>query len=267
MSAASTAFTGSMPAAYQDGLVPVLFEPYAPLVADRVAAGAPRRVLEISAGTGVLTRALAQRLPDADVVATDLSPAMVELGAALSPAPRVRWQQADALHLPLPDGDVDAVTSQFGLMFVPDRVAAHREAARVLAPGGRLVVAVWTGLAGNGLADAVDTALRARWPGTASTFAGRVPHGYGDPDVVAADATAAGLREVEVETVALVSRARSAAGVVRAFLTGTPVGLEVLARDGDLEGAAADVTAEVVRRFGDDPVEAPMTALLLTATR
>ncbi|SDG99820.1 class I SAM-dependent methyltransferase [Klenkia brasiliensis] len=267
MSHAATSFHGSMPAAYEDGLVPVLFEPYAAVVADRVAASGPRRVLEVSAGTGVLTRALAARLPGADVLATDLSPAMVELAARISARPGVRWQQADALALPAGDCTVDVVTSQFGLMFVPDPVAAHREARRVLVDGGRLVVAVWGHLAGNGLAAALDAALRARWPDATTTFVGRTPHGYGDPDRVAADATAAGFRDVQVETVALVSRAPSASGVVRAFLAGTPLGIEVLEREGSTEGAAADLVAEVARRFGDHPVEAPMTALLLTATR
>jgi SAM-dependent methyltransferase len=256
-----------MPAAYEDGLVPVLFEPYAAVVADRVAASRPGRVLEVSAGTGALTRALAARLSGADVLATDLSPAMLELAARISTPAGVRWEQADALALPAGDGTVDVVTSQFGLMFVPDRVAAHREARRVLVEGGRLVVAIWSDVAGNGLAAAVETVLRARWPDAGPTFLARIPHGYGDPDRVAADATAAGFRDVQVEAVQLTSRARSAAAVVRAFLAGTPVGLEVLEREGSTDGVAADLVAEVVRRFGDHPVEAPMSALLLTATR
>lgn len=267
MSESVTSFHGSMPAAYEDGLVPVLFEPYAAVVADRVAALGPRRLLEVSAGTGVLTRAVAARLPGAEVVATDLSPAMLEVAAGISTPPGVRWQQADALALPAGDGSVDVVTSQFGLMFVPDRVAAHREARRVLVDGGHLVVAVWSDLEGNGLAAAIDAVLRARWPGTTSTFVGRIPHGYGDPDRVAADATTAGFRDVQVEPVSLVSRAGSAAAVVHAFLAGTPVGLEVLEREGRTDAVAADLVAEITRRYGDDPVEAPMSALLLTATR
>ena len=56
-------FAGSIPQLYETGMVPLIFEPYAADLARRVAARSPRRVLEIAAGTGVVTRALASALP------------------------------------------------------------------------------------------------------------------------------------------------------------------------------------------------------------
>ena len=72
------AFTGSIPELYERHLVPLIFEPYARDLAERIAAKDPMHVLEIAAGTGVVTRALASRLPTTRIVATDLNAPMLE---------------------------------------------------------------------------------------------------------------------------------------------------------------------------------------------
>jgi len=72
------AFTGSIPALYERYMVPLLFEPYAEDLAARAKALAPRRLLEIAAGTGVVTRALAAALPATAITATDLNEAMLD---------------------------------------------------------------------------------------------------------------------------------------------------------------------------------------------
>src|SRR5512144_2226001 len=131
------AFSGSIPELYEDYLVPLIFEPYASDLADRVASVAPRRVLEIAAGTGVVTRHLARTLPAAaTIVATDLNPPMLDMAAKRGVARAVEWRQADAMKLPFEDATFDAVVCQFAVMFFPDRAAAFAEARRVLRPGG-----------------------------------------------------------------------------------------------------------------------------------
>jgi demethylmenaquinone methyltransferase/2-methoxy-6-polyprenyl-1,4-benzoquinol methylase len=96
--------------------------------------GPGRRVLDVAAGTGVSTRALAQT--GAWAVASDFSLGM--LRASRTPAlPRVA---GDALHLPFADASFDALTISFGLRNVVDPRAALREFARVVRPGGQLLV-------------------------------------------------------------------------------------------------------------------------------
>ena len=74
MTASDKVFAGSVPEMYERHLVPLIFEPYAEHLAERLARIDPRHVLETAAGTGVLTRALAARLPpEARLVATDLN--------------------------------------------------------------------------------------------------------------------------------------------------------------------------------------------------
>jgi ubiquinone/menaquinone biosynthesis C-methylase UbiE len=130
-------FAGSIPELYHRHLGPVIFEPYALSIAGRARALAPRRVLELAAGTGIATRALAACLPEAEIVATDLNQPMLDFAAMKMTSPRVLFRQADAQALPFDDDRFDIVVCQFGVMFFPDRIRAFQECERVLKPGGR----------------------------------------------------------------------------------------------------------------------------------
>ena len=123
----------TMPEIYDRCLGPVLFRPYAQHLARRAAASAPRDVLELAAGTGIVTRELLRQLPGAAVTATDLNPAMVSWGAAH--APGATWLAADAQHLDFADATFDLVVCQFGVMFFPDRPACLRRGGTGPAPG------------------------------------------------------------------------------------------------------------------------------------
>ena len=110
----------------------------------RVAPSPPRRILDLATGTADFALAAARRCPDARVTGVDLTPAMLEVGrrkaAAAGLAARVALEEGDACALACADGSVDAVTCAFGFRNFPDRAAALREAARVLAPDGHLLV-------------------------------------------------------------------------------------------------------------------------------
>ena len=86
MSATDKLFTGSIPEAYDRFLVPLIFEPYARDLAERLADVKPPDLLETAAGTGVLTRAITSRLASGTrLVATDLNQPMLDLGPRDSP--------------------------------------------------------------------------------------------------------------------------------------------------------------------------------------
>src|SRR5271154_5747963 len=112
-------FAGSIPALYDRHLGPFIFEPYAADLADRLGRGTARHILETAAGSGIVTRAGASRLPDATIVATDLNQPMLDYAATKTTARNVVWRQADALALPFGDASFDAVICQFGAMFFP----------------------------------------------------------------------------------------------------------------------------------------------------
>lgn len=145
MTAETARFVGDIPAQYARGLGPVIFEDYAADIARRTAVNAPRAVLETAAGTGIVTRKLRDALgADALLTATDLNEPMLDVARQKFRAgEQVTFQAVDAMALPFPDNAYDAIVCQFGLMFFPDKDAAHREARRVLKEGGRYLFSVW----------------------------------------------------------------------------------------------------------------------------
>ena len=191
-------FDGSIPALYETHLVPLIFEPYAADLANRLASRPITSVLELAAGTGVLTRALASVLPErVSVVATDLNQPMLDHAARLGTARPVEWRQADAMQLPFPDASFDAIACQFGVMFFPDKAKAFAETRRVLKPRGVFMFNVWDRIEDNEFADTITTALESLYPDDPPRFLARTPHGYHDPAAIERDlAGLSSLREV-----------------------------------------------------------------------
>lgn len=260
-----TSWVDSMPAVYDRALGPALFAPFAAYLAESVVTLAPRRVLELAAGTGIATAELVAALPGAEVVATDLNPAMVACGAANVPG--ATWRPADAMALDdEADGSFDAVVCQFGVMFFPDKPAAFAEAARVLAPGGTLLAAVWDVVEDSPFPAALVSAITAALPVDPPDFVARIPHGYHDPDRIEADLRAGGLEPVSVERVVLRGTAPSAAVLADGFCRGTPLRFALQER-GDLAALTAAVSAEMTVRLGEGPVEGDLAAIVVTARK
>ena len=263
-------FAGSIPQRYERDLVPLIFQSYAQHLAQELAPYAPSQVLEVAAGTGVVTRELARTLPrDTRIVATDLNQPMLDEAAARGTIRPVQWRLADAMQLPFEDASFDAVVCQFGVMFFPDKPRAFAEARRVLRPGGLLLFNVWDAIEHNEFADAVTQALAQVLPDDPPRFMARVPHGYHDEDRIREHLAQAGFTgEVRVQRVERRSRAASAWDVAVAICQGTPLSNEIEARPGATLAQATRVASEALaQRFGRGPVEARMQALVVSARR
>ncbi len=113
-------------------------------------------VLDLAAGTGDVTEALARS--GVRVISTDVSPVMVE-AARRRGIPDVEHRVMDMQAIDLPDASVDGVVSRYGYMLVPDPARALRETRRVLKPGGRLAFATWAPAKENPWATAYGPAL------------------------------------------------------------------------------------------------------------
>ena len=243
-------FAGSIPEIYERILVPFMFEPFAEDLASRV--GTARRILEIAAGTGILTRKLAAKLPSAHIVATDLNTPMIDRARALLPG--VEWKQADAQKLPFADGSFDVAVCQFGAMFFPDRAGAYREARRV---AGRFVMSTWGPLATHTVENAVIQSLAKLLPDAPPRFLERTPHGYHDPKIVRADLEAAGFTKIAIDEVRLRGRARSSRELAIGYCQGTPLRNEIP------PGRLEEVTNALAAML---PVEGDMLAWVATAS-
>lgn len=260
-------FAGAMPEVYQGWLVPLIFEPYAEDLVARLARRAPARVLEVAAGTGVVTRRMVAALPaTAAIVATDLNQAMLDAAAAAGTSRPVEWRQADALQLPFPDASFDAVVCQFGVMFFPDKAKAFAEACRVLRPGGVYLFNVWDRIGENEFADVVTAELEAAFPADPPRFLARTPHGYSDTRVIAGHLAEGGFTSSpRIDTVSARSRADTAHIPALAYCQGTPLRNEIEARDPDGLEAATDRAGDAIaRRFGPGPVDGKLQAHVVT---
>ncbi len=256
-------FAGSIPKLYESHLVPLIFEPYAADIARRLTSRSPSRVLEIAAGTGVVTRALVSALPDRTaIVATDLNQAMLDQAIAIGTSRPVEWRQADAMQLPFADGAFDAVVCQFGAMFFPDKAKAFAEARRVLRPRGVFIFNVWDRIEENEFADVVTAAMEAVFPQDPPRFLARTPHGYHERATIERDVAQGGFEAwPEIVTVAERSRAESARVPAVAFCQGTPLRNEIEARNAARLGEATDTAAQAIaRRFGDGAVDGKIQA-------
>ena len=264
------AFAGSVPRQYETLLVPLIFEPYAADLAARLAGRRLARVLEIAAGTGVVTRQLAALLPPGvAIVATDLNQPMLDMAQAVGTVRAVAWQQADALQLPFADGAFDAVVCQFGVMFFPDKARAFSEARRVLRPGGVYLFNVWDRIERNEFADTVTAALASLFPDDPPRFMARVPHGYHDPSIIERDLARGGFGQtLQIETLARRSRADSPCKPAAAYCQGTPLRSEIEARGaGRLAEATDAATAALAARFGAGTVDGGIQAHVVTVAR
>ena len=263
-------FSGSIPEIYDRHMVPLIFEPYAADLASRLARLKPQRVLEIAAGTGVVTRAVAARLPaEVRLTVTDLNQPMLDAAKAKQGSDtRIEWKQADALALPFADQSFDAVLCQFGAMFFPDRTKGYKEARRVLKPGGHYLFNVWDKISENEFADVVTEALADVFPDDPPRFMDRTPHGYHDVARIRADLNAAGFNDISIDASDHRSKAASPRDVAVAYCQGTPLRSEIEARGASrLQEATDKAEAALAKRFGSGAVDGRIRAYVIAAVR
>ena len=257
------AFKHSTPALYDRYMGPLLFEPYAKLVAERAVLLQPRRILETAAGTGIVTRAVNEALPDAQIVATDVNPMVLEFAAPQLESEQVTFQPADAQELPFADGSFDLVLCAFGTMFFPDKVRANEEARRVLRSGGRYLVVSFDRLALNPVPKAAEEAVVALFPNDPPRYMERGPFSYADRSVIEHDLREAGFAGVAVETVTLSSHV-DAGDAAMGIVMGSPFRAEIERRDASALNRAVQAVAQALLAW--DGKEAPMSAHVATAT-
>jgi SAM-dependent methyltransferase len=125
-------------------MVETFLLPLGPRLVDACGIGSGMRVLDVGAGTGNSSLPAAER--GAQVVASDLTPELLEAGRARAEAQglELEWVEADAENLPFEDESFDVVMSSIGAMFAPQHQAVADELVRVCRPGGTIGMLNWT---------------------------------------------------------------------------------------------------------------------------
>ncbi|WP_181164536.1 class I SAM-dependent methyltransferase [Amaricoccus solimangrovi] len=242
---------------YDAGLGPVLLEGFAADLAWRAAELGPRRILELAAGTGVLTRALRARLPGAALTVTDIDAAMLARARA-SMGDGADFELADCAALPFADAAFDLAVCQFGVALFPRKTDAFQEVARVVRPGGTYLFNCWGPIAANPYAriagDAIAT-LIGHPPESWTT-----PHAYADPRRISLDLRAAGWCRIDAAEVAVTARVADPEGFARGLVLGSPVSAEIRAAAVDPAEAVAAVARALTAAFGPPPFAMPLAA-------
>jgi ubiquinone/menaquinone biosynthesis C-methylase UbiE len=260
-------FAGTIPAAYDRYLGPILFQPYAEDLAARLSVGANGSVLELACGTGILTRLLRDRLPGSTkLIATDLNePMMRNAAKKFRPGEAVEWQQADASSLPFDDKSFDAVVCQFGIMFLPDKTLGAREARRVLKPGGVFLFNVWDSMEHNHLGRIAHETITSFFENDPPTFY-QVPFGYHDHAEIKRVLEEAGFRDVRLDVVAKVGGVSGPEDAAQGLVHGNPIAVAITERDPSLLPVITSAVAGALKKhFGEGSIRVPMQAIVVEA--
>ena len=269
MNPRDAAFTGSIPQAYDRWLGPIVFEPFADRLATRIVDHHPASVLELAAGTGIVTRRLRDRLPPTtEIVATDLNEDMLAVARSkFTAAEPVVFRTADAMALPFGDGRFSLVACQFGVMFFPDLTASRPEVGRVLLPDGRDLFSVWESHAFNPFARIAHTVTAAYFPADPPQFY-QVPFSLHAIDPIKDALSRTGFTDITIHVDRLDQRAPRAADFARGMIHGNPLGAQIRARGGvDPEVVVEAVTAALQAEFGEDPITVPLQTICYDVRR
>jgi ubiquinone/menaquinone biosynthesis C-methylase UbiE len=265
MSDPAAQFVGSIPENYDTELGPRIFFDYADDLSTRVTGRNPQTVLELAAGTGILTRRLRDGLStDAELVVSDLNPPMLEVAKTKFQAKeRVQFKQLDATEIDFPDARFDVVTCQFGVMFFPDKDQSYSEVHRVLKPGGSYIFNVWESWDENPFARVANAAAEKFFPDNPPTFY-KVPFSYHDEDEIRESLAHAGFTSVNFVHLPRRSKIPSAARFAHGLVYGNPLYDEVINRGGNPEEVHAAITKAIEQELGE---EMPLEALVIEASR
>jgi ubiquinone/menaquinone biosynthesis C-methylase UbiE len=247
-------------------MVPAIFAAWAPFLLDFVALKPGERVLDLACGTGVVAREAASRVGTAGrVVGLDLNAGMLALARASGAT--VEWREGNAIDLPFEASAFDVVVCQQGLQFFPDGSRALREAHRVLAPRGRLAVAVWCAIESSPGHHALAMALE-RYVGTEAARLMYAVFSLADSQTLQTILENAGFHDVRQRRERKVARFPSPELFTRWVVAGSVLGRTgVQVRDESLEAMIREVDKALQPYVSLDGLAFPMEAHLAVARK
>ena len=227
------------------------------------------RVLDVACGTGVLARLAATAVgPTGKVAGADLNEGMLSVArtqAHQHEGPPIAWHTCDAAALTLPDRTCDVVLCQWGLEFFADRSRGLREIARVLVPGGRLVLRVWRAFDQQPFYVVLLNALE-RHLGAGTGAPIRAAFTLADPHELRTLVTGAGFARVHIRITTNLLRFPSLERYVLGYLAATPVAARVASMEEHSRTAMVREVAEGLHIYvDDDGLAAPIETHVVVA--
>jgi ubiquinone/menaquinone biosynthesis C-methylase UbiE len=254
---------------YAEKVAPFLMETFAEEFIERLDVNDNTEALEVAAGSGALTAALAKRVKS--LLATDFSPKMIEqvkLKINNAGLTNVSFALMDGQALEVDDATMDRVACSFALMLFPDRHQGFKEMKRVLRPGGKAVVSGWAGPDKFEVFGLFLAAIQQAFPDFPKPDSPPPVFSLADLGSFKAQMEAAGFQNVEVEYVAKSLTVNSFDEMWAMLTIGAPPVKMLFDKVGaDGKDRVHDALAEIVeKRFGNGPITITNTATVGTGT-
>ena len=258
---------GDAPQIYEEQCVPALFRPLAELTLRHVDVSEGARVIDVACGTGIVGRLVAEKVGrSGKVVGIDLNEGMIEAARRYSPVTgaNVAWRTGDVSALPFSDASFDIAFCQQGLQFFPDKLAALKEMRRVLAPGGTIILTVWSAV--SPLSAVVADAL-VRYVSAEAARSALAPFAFRDPEVIMALMVEADFQEIKMETLVVERRIGPAEESIPMVMAGTSYANEVAKLDtATMEALVTDASNALQQYRDDNGLSIPQQTHLVRAT-
>lgn len=262
MSEQAFKFSGEAARNYDEYLGPFLFEPSARIMASYLPDNFDGKVLEMAAGTGRLTRHLSKRMGTQGVlVASDISPDMLEVAKQKLPSEKIVFEVADAQALPFDDNYFDLIFFQYGIMFLPEKAKGMTEAFRVLKPGGKLLMSTWDATHRVPFFNLLYDETLLPFFKVADKSKYLVPFHMHDPDKLEQLFSAAGFKNIRIENRHFQGSSPAPSELVKGFLLKHSMAKEVMEQDPDaLMPLAEKFQSGIIERFGAELVSCELSA-------
>lgn len=262
----SVQFTAGIAEIYEKYLAPVFFISTSKDLVTHIP-GSPVKILELAAGTGQVTRLLAEKFPNAEIFATDINPGMLDVAKRIVPFGNITWDIVNAEEIPYADDEFDALICQFGIMFFPDKQKALGEAHRVLKPGGTITFNTWDKLENNNICKIADDVVKSVFTEDPPQFY-HIPFSMYNTGEIRGMMNKAGFKNVKIENRKVQGYSDSIENAVIAFTEGNPIYNQIKERDESmLPKFKAALTEAFKSEFGDGSFKIPLSKFVVTAVK
>ncbi len=263
----SISFSGSIPEVYDSNLGPLLFDPHAEDLSRRIKNEKIVSVLELACGTGRLTQYIRKKVTGAKIFATDINPDMLAVGKKKISDINIEWNAVDMQDIPFEDSSFDLVISQFGLMFVPDKVKAYKEIYRVLKPGGIFLFNTWDNLDNNKLAFTADAVINSFFQDNPILFY-QIPFSYFMEDEIEQELIEGGFEDISFTRINYEGRSPSASHAAKGLVEGNPALISIRDRNPELVDVVRNELEKTLsERFGNNPMVCSMNAIVIETVK
>ncbi len=259
-------FTGSIPEHYDHYLGPMYFEPYAVDIVTRFNPAIMHDVLELGCGTGRVTRQLRRVLPaNVNFISSDYSPDMQAIAKEKLKGENIDWRIINAQELPFDDKSFDLIVCCFAYMFVENKLKAFSEARRVLKPGGMFLISTWDKLELNEPSFIFRSIVKTYITDKLPEMYG-LPYAFNDHTVIRDLLEEAGFSKISVESVKKMAIAESVSEAAFGLSHGGSLYNEIMNRNPAwIDEINEKLEKELLEKFGDSPMQAPMSAVICEA--